>query len=642
MANKSPASFVTSDGFDIQKKHTKGASFSAKGRSHFDHPEDHPKHEGNKFTTHFFHLKEHLADQVLMKSNVSRVGIIGGGVAGIVTARILLDEGIDVKLFETTGQLAGVWAENYVGFGIQVPVNLYEFPDDPLPNTWDFGAGLMIGHYVQQYAQKHGVYHVAELNSRVQEIQGDSESGYKLVIEKEGKKTTEDFDLVIVATGVYGKQDKFIPNWKGKENFKGEIIHCADFFDLDKTEHKDVVTVGFGKSAFDCAQISAQQAKSSTMLFREAHWCVPRKILGLVPFEYATFSRFGCACLQPKYLNSGPFEKLLHGIPGFLSGFWWLVGNIFKNQFWLPRPCVPKKGFIADFWGGHGIIPHPNFFPLCNSGKVKTQIGEIEEIKEKSVILKGGEEKPCDLIIAATGYKPTRTFLPQAVKDLKEKDGLWLYRNMIHPDHPKLIFLNSEITTFTNITSPSIQARWLVELLAGHHELPTKEAMHASINETKAWKKEVMPNAGPSRASMVQTHQLHYYDQLLKDMGANVRRKRGNVFMRAVKEILEPYRPGDFDTIVTGEFKYRPGELAQKGSQSSFWKEGVVFLTGAYFLCYVGGIFRDGVKSRFGHHQTWADVLTQEVGKFSIDAKSLSGLVSRAGDLSWMKQLVSR
>merc|ERR1711869_166672 len=97
-------------------------------------------------------------------------------------------------------------------------------------------------------------------------------------------------------------------------------------------------------------------------------------------------------------------------------------------------------------------------------------------------------------------------------------------------------------------------------MLAGNFELPSKEAMTASIEETKAWKRKVMPNAGPSRASMVQTHQLHYYDQLLKDMGASVRRKRGFLPLRTLREIFEPYRPRDYDTIVTGEFKSRKME----------------------------------------------------------------------------------
>jgi hypothetical protein len=275
----------------------------------------------------------------------------------------------------------------------------------------------------------------------------------------------------------------------------------------------------------------------------------------------------------------------------------------------LPEQCVPEKGFIADFWGGHGILPNPNFFPMVKSGKINAKKGEIKEIKAESVVLASGEELPCDVIIAATGYKPVRSYLPKEIVDLKEKDGFWLYRQMIHPDHPNLVFLNSEVTTFTNITTPSIQARWLVELLAGRHKLPSKEGMRTDIKKMQDWKRSKMPNAGGARAYMIQTHQIHYYDQLLKDMGASVRRKTGNIFMRAIKEIFDPYRPRDFKYIVTGEFKYRPGEHGMK-SQRSFAKEGVLFLIAAILAKALLSVLARGVKVSMGENRSKAMLAT--------------------------------
>jgi cation diffusion facilitator CzcD-associated flavoprotein CzcO len=526
---------------------------------------------------------------------VRTVGIIGGGVSGIVTARILLEEGIDCNLFECTSQLGGVWAENYVGFGIQVPSALYEFPDEPLPEGWDFCSGPRICGYIQQYAQKHGVTEIAKFNTRVLGIASTSTGGYDVTYEDKSGIHTKSFDIVVVATGVYGKQDKFIPNWDGKETFGGQIIHCADYLDLAVSEGKHVISVGYGKSSFDCAQVSVPVAKSSTILFREAHWCVPRKILGLVPFEFATFSRFGAACLQPMYAAAGPIEKLLHAIPLILTLFWQLVAFIFQKQFGMPKQCIPEKGFIADFWGGHGILPHPDFFPLINAGSIKAIKGEIKTIKENSVVLASGDELPCDVIVAATGYKPIRSFLPAEVADLKEKDGFWLYRQMVHPSHPGLIFLNSETTTFTNITTASIQARWLAEMLAGTFELPSARDMQAQIEEMQEWKRSTMPNAGAARAYMIQTHQVHYYDQLLKDMGASVRRKQG--FAAAIKEVFDPYRPRDFGSIITGEFKNRPREQAKPGdAQAPFWMEGLMVIAALLAFCVAFRILFSGIQ----------------------------------------------
>jgi len=527
----------------------------------------------------------------------------------------MLDEGLDVTLFEASEQLGGVWRENYAGFGIQVPSNLYEFPDEPLPERWDFCAGPMMGTYIQQYAQKHGVYEAAEFGAEVEKIapKGD---GYEIFYRQGGQGLKETFDLVIMATGVYGKKDKFIPDWKGKEAFRGELLHCSDYFDASLADGKHVVTVGYGKSAFDCAQISLKGAASSTLLFRQTHWVVPRKILDLIPFEYATFSRFGASMIMPLWPSAGPFEKLFAFIPGLLTFIWWLVGQIFAFQFGLkPGPgevdLVPDKGIMPDLFGGHGILPHPDFFKFVRKGdqngrKIKAVKGEIAEIRANSLILKQGaegagltqplleQEIPCDVLIAGTGYKQRRTFLPDAIAELKEQDGFWLYRNMVLPDHPRFIFLNSESTTFTNITTASLQARWVMEMIAGNFKLPSSSAMHQEIDATKAWKRKTMPNAGACRAYMIQLHQVHYYDELLKDMGVNIRRKAASRPFGAIREVFEPYRPRDYDTVITGEFKFRDNERCDPGApQANFAKEGALaIVTVAVIVFLVDCIFR--------------------------------------------------
>ena len=57
---------------------------------------------------------------------------------------------------------------------------------------------------------------------------------------------------------------------------------------------------------------------------------------------------------MPMYPKAGPLERICAKIPGFLSGFWWLVSKIFAWQFEL-GDLTPKIGFIEDFWGGHGV-----------------------------------------------------------------------------------------------------------------------------------------------------------------------------------------------------------------------------------------------------------------------------------------------
>ncbi|MGH8594954.1 MAG: NAD(P)-binding protein [Gammaproteobacteria bacterium] len=66
-------------------------------------------------------------------TKVKRVGIIGAGVAGLSTTKLLLAQGLDCTVFDRSSVLGGVWAVGYSNFGVQVQRELYEFPDWPLP-----------------------------------------------------------------------------------------------------------------------------------------------------------------------------------------------------------------------------------------------------------------------------------------------------------------------------------------------------------------------------------------------------------------------------------------------------------------------------------------------------------------------------
>jgi dimethylaniline monooxygenase (N-oxide forming) len=544
-------------------------------------------------------------------SEVENICIIGGGVAGVVTARVMLNEGFDpetCKIFEKTGSLGGVWSYNYTGFGIQVPSTLYEFPDRPLPPGWDFAAGEMINKYINDYANDHGVTECAHLNTEVLSVErlGGKESKWKVTTRGADQTTKEElFDVVIVATGVYSSTDKFIPQYKNADKFQGTIMHSVDFKDIHMCKDKHVVTVGYGKSAFDCAQFSSKTAASSTLLYRTAHWPVPRKILGLVPFEFATFSRFGGGVLLPKYPKAGMFESICHAIPGFLTFFWWLVARIFSWQFGLKNmqggkvDLEPTSGFIEDFWGGHGVIPHPDFFHWVNNETIAPIQSTIKEYKEKSVVLENGNEIPADIILFGTGFKQSLPFLPEEMKAKQEEDGMWLYRQMVHPEYPHLVFLNSNTTTFTNITTASIQARWVCEFLSGRAPLPSAEDMNKEIDIQKDWKRTNMPKAGKARAYMMQTHQVHYYDELLKDMGANIRRKKG--LLRGLKEIFLPYAPADYGSIVTGAFReqFKDTEYCGKEPQPAFTKEACIFVVFALFLYFFNKVFWAGIGAVF-------------------------------------------
>jgi hypothetical protein len=92
----------------------------------------------NKVTvTHFIH-HSYIFDQfVIIKlhylnmSKAKSVAIVGAGPSGLVCAKVLLDDGFDVTLFDRQRELGGIWCAEtaYVDLHTQQPGGTYEFSD---------------------------------------------------------------------------------------------------------------------------------------------------------------------------------------------------------------------------------------------------------------------------------------------------------------------------------------------------------------------------------------------------------------------------------------------------------------------------------------------------------------------------------
>merc|ERR1712217_373274 len=104
-----------------------------------------------------------------------------------------------------------------------------------------------------------------------------------------------------------------------------------------------------------------------------------------------------------------------------------------------------------------------------------------------------------------------------SVKLAVQRDGLYLYRNIIPPAVSDLAFVGSEVSTFNNILTHGLQAVWLRQVLTGEMRLPQASAMHQIVEKEQAWKRSWMP-ASSARASIWQLHMMKYHDNLCKDM----------------------------------------------------------------------------------------------------------------------------
>ena len=200
------------------------------------------------------------------------------------------------------------------------------------------------------------------------------------------------------------------------------------------------------------------------------------------------------------------------------------------------------------------MLPRPALYRGIRTGVIGARKGELAAYTANGVTLTSGEQLEADVVVFGTGWETDYSFLPEKVHKAIgfEDDGYYLYRHMLHPDAPNLLFIGSNASSYCNILTHNLQARWLAELIRGNHELPSREAMLREIEEMKAWSRSWIPKTN-ARGAAILVHMLHYHDELLRDFGAHPWRKTG--LLAPIKELLEPYEPTDYATIVSGEWE---------------------------------------------------------------------------------------
>lgn len=443
-----------------------------------------------------------------------------------------------------------------------MPKELYEFPDfprDKAPKLSDvatslFPKGAGVQEYIEAYAQEFGLLEMCQFNTAVHHLhieeRGDASCWTVVFDHIDSPNTFQErtFDYVVVSTGMYG-WPPHMPVARDSEKFKGDIRHSCTFTDPACAKGKKVLTVGGGKSAVDNAVAAAKYGGESTLLFRTAHWPVPRNLLNLVPFKWGTYSRFGHFMLEAHY-DAHFIHRWIHDALRPVKWVWWrIVELMFRVQFGLTGDLVPTVPIEIDVFNGGQILNY-EMREMLSKDQMSAMKGTISHFVEDGVVLTNGKEIKCDLVVYGTGFKKSYKLFDNIVQrklDL-EKDGLYLYRNIVPPRVPNLAFIGCEVSTFNNILTQGLQAQWLQRVLSEQINLPSSGMMSHEVEREQAWKRSWMPPTN-ARAAIWQLHMMQYHDSLCKDMGTDHRRKGLN----ALAEVFVPYAATDYATIFDGK-----------------------------------------------------------------------------------------
>jgi cation diffusion facilitator CzcD-associated flavoprotein CzcO len=134
-----------------------------------------------------------------------RIAVVGAGVAGLATAKVLIQAEHDVTVFDRTPDVGGVWSETrrYPGLTTQSPKAQYSLWDFPMPRDYpEWPTGAQIQRYLEAYAAEFGLDRRLRLRADVIAARPANGSRALQVRDDAGPDSTELFDRLVVANGV--------------------------------------------------------------------------------------------------------------------------------------------------------------------------------------------------------------------------------------------------------------------------------------------------------------------------------------------------------------------------------------------------------------------------------------------------------
>ncbi len=223
---------------------------------------------------------------ISMSMETKKIGIIGGGAAGLATARAFLRENehnqntqYDVTVLESRDSIGGIWKYEdqtktgkdrpmYRNLRTNLPKELMAFRE--LPWGGDGEEASYVTHkdvleYLELYANKFDLQKCINFRSTVKHLKvlGNKQISLEWTTSTgengEVKTHTETFDNVCVCNGHYARPS--MPKLHGFDNFRGNFIHAIQYDNPEPYTGKTVLCVGARPSGLDLCREIALVAK---------------------------------------------------------------------------------------------------------------------------------------------------------------------------------------------------------------------------------------------------------------------------------------------------------------------------------------------------------------------------------------------
>jgi cation diffusion facilitator CzcD-associated flavoprotein CzcO len=345
------------------------------------------------------------------------VVIIGAGISGIGAAAYFSRELPDKSLvvLEARENIGGTWdLFRYPGIRSDSDLHTFGYEFKPWRHEAAIADAPLIKEYLQEAAEENNLERLIRLRHRVVRSEWSSaDSKWTLTVQTwtpstgETQTKTIRAGWVFAATGYYRYDEGFSPEFPGRDDFEGQIVHPQHWpEDLDYSDKK-VVIIGSGATAITLVPAMATGAGAArhvTMLQRTPTYvmALPRVDRVAVALRKLLGEELGYAVTRFK--NIWVDRAVVKGLRAFPRAGRALIRR--ENIKRLPPGFDVDKHFNPPYdpWDQRlCLAPDGDFFDTIREGKAAVVTDSVARFSRRGIVLASGEELEADLIVTATG-----------------------------------------------------------------------------------------------------------------------------------------------------------------------------------------------------------------------------------------------
>ncbi len=336
--------------------------------------------------------------------------VVGAGISGIGAGYHLQKKcpGASYVILEGRDKIGGTW-DLFKYPGIRSDSDMYTlgFRFKPWKEQEAIADAPSILNYLNETVEQFNIKEKIRFGKYVRNATWSSSSS-SWTVDIEDKSTNEitqmSCNFIFMCSGYYSYKEGYTPEFKGIEDFKGDVIHPQKWDENYDYSGKKVVVVGSGATAVTLVPEMAKKAGHVTMLQR-----------------------------SPTYVVSAPEkDKMANNLRKYLPlKLSYLIirwRNILRQQYYFrlcrKYPQVVKRAIIREVKKALGsdydvekhftpdynpweqrmcLVPDGDLFEQIRKGNASVVTDQIEKFTEKGILLKSGKEIITDIIITATG-----------------------------------------------------------------------------------------------------------------------------------------------------------------------------------------------------------------------------------------------